>query len=274
MQPATNVDIASAFLLGILQAITEFLPISSSGHLVIAQDVLDSSLDSLLFDVSLHVGTGLAVAVYFRKRIATLIVASAKYLVGSSTEPTGHQQATIILIATVPAAVAGFFLHEIIETYTREPWLIVLTLTVGGIFLWKSDSNQEITSGINRLRIRDAISIGLAQAIALVPGFSRSAMTIGAARLLGISRRDSAELSFLLALPIIFGAGLFTIIGADLTEHNGTLANFAVGILTSFACGLLVIKYLIRYLENHSLQMFVWYRFTLAAVITVVLLLP
>ena len=99
-------------------------------------------------------------------------------------------------------------------------------------------------------------------------------MTIGAARLLGISRRDSAELSFLLALPIIFGAGLFTIIGADLTEHNGTLANFAVGILTSFACGLLVIKYLIRYLENHSLQMFVWYRFALAAVITVVLLLP
>ncbi len=274
MQSVSNTEVITAFVLGVLQAVTEFLPISSSGHLIIAQDMLNSSPDSLLFDVSLHVGTGLAVVVYFRKRVAMLVLASARYFLRSTTEPTGHRLAATILVATLPATIAGFFLHDVIDRYAREPWLIVLTLTVGGIFLWNSDKNQKTTSGIEQLRVRDAISIGLAQAVALVPGFSRSAMTIGAARILGVSRRDSAELSFLLAIPVIFGAGLFTVINAGSINPEGAFLSFLVGIMTSFFGGLVVIKYLVRYLESHSLRVFVWYRFALAAVITVAILLP
>lgn len=260
-----------ALLLGIVQGITEFIPVSSSGHLVIFHEIFSSNESSLAFDVALHAGTLLAVILYFRKDIIGIMQG---VLSGKKQE---QRLAWMLLVATIPAVITGLFLNEIIKESLRSPWVVVFMLVLfGAVMLYAEAVADKIKAkqGLSGLQQSSAIKIGFLQACALVPGVSRSGATISAGLLLGLERVAATRFSFLLAVPIICGAALRTFLdGGVQTEIAANQSEFIVGTLTAFISGLAAITFLIRFVSRYSIRSFAYYRFAAAGIISVILIL-
>ena len=262
-------DLFQVVILALVQALTEFLPVSSTAHLVLVPWLLDWQDFGLLFDVALHAGTLLAVLVYFAKTWLRLLglAAGRRVLVPQG----GHPDASLyenprlfayLAAATVPAAVAGFALKSTVETTLRSPLVIgVMLITVGLCIGWVERCGAG-RGGLDSLAFRDVMLVGFAQALALIPGTSRSGATIAAGLLLGMSRTAAARFSFLLSSPVILGAALKTAYDA-LQEDALTTESMllpAVGILVSAAAGYAVIAVFLKYLQTSTLTPFVYYR--------------
>ncbi len=253
-------DLVAAALLGLIQGLTEFLPVSSTAHLALAEKVfrLDAARFGLTFDVALHMGTLVAVLVYFSRVWLDL----ATDLLHGRFGLLVH-----LVIATIPAVVAALLFDELIAGPLRDPRVIAGALVVGSLIFVAAER-------VGRANVRrdptmtDALVIGLAQALALVPGLSRSGMTISAGLGRGISRDEAARLSFILATPAVFGAGLKTALdlrrSSAIFDHPDALV---VGFVVSLVSGLAAVAFLVRFLRGHSLVWFVPYRLALAAVI-------
>ena len=273
---ALNLDSSSillGLLLGTVQAITEFLPISSSGHLVMVETLIASSPNSLAFDVGLHIGTLIAILMSFKSTISSIILACLKRLSRTDrlTQDERHYSkiGLLLIIGTIPATITGLLFIDIIELYLREPWLIAMTLALGAVIMWIADRNAAHLSKMSDFDLRGVTIIGFAQAIALVPGMSRSAMTISAARLLGHSRQQAAKFSFLLAAPVIIGAGTLTGLRSFRSGLPIDWDLLLIGSATAFFIGILVIKLFLSYLEKYNLSLFISYRIILAALIAI-----
>lgn len=258
-------------VLAVVQGLTEFLPISSSGHLVLVPSVLGWTDQGLVFDVAVHFGSLGAVCIYFRNDIAALLRGSLNVAAGHTESPESRM-AMAIAIGTVPAAAAGLLLAGWISDNLRHPSVVVATLAGFGIVMALADRFGKRQRIIADVRIRDAIVIGLAQALALVPGTSRSGVTISAALMLGFQRRDAARFSFLLSAPVILLATLYEV--AVLITEGGSVAWSTLGAaaLVSGVVAYLSIEFFMRFVTAIGLLPFAVYRLVLAAVIVVVLL--
>lgn len=259
--------IFEAIILGIVQGLTEFLPISSSGHLILAEWATGwkgELINSLTFDVALHVGTLTAVLWYFWRDWLHLGKASLKVLQGRAPQYEARL-VWYIALATIPAVIAGLTLERTIETLFRNPLLVAAALVVGSVLMWFADRYSKHERFLGTMTLGHALLVGAAQAFALVPGISRSGITITAALAAGYRREDAARFSFLLSTPVIAGAAFLKL--RDLTFQGHAAWGCILGTLGSAAVGYLAIRFLIRYLGRHSLNIFVWYRVALAAAV-------
>jgi undecaprenyl-diphosphatase len=273
---AGDVDLlVQALVMGVIQGLTEFLPISSSGHLIIVPFLFgwdDAYINSLAFSVMLHIGTLLALLVYFRADWIALVPAGLAAVRDRSFQgdPT-RRLAWLLVAATIPAAIAGLLLDDLIETAFREVGIVAATLVVGGGILWLADRQGGREKGVNDVGLPVAIVIGIAQAAALVPGISRSGISISAARFAGLDRPAAARFSFLMATPVTAGAALFEVrrLVAGEAGVEVSVGALVVGMVAAFIAGAVAIGGLLRYLRSSSLEVFVWYRLVLAAVVVV-----
>jgi undecaprenyl-diphosphatase len=266
-----------ALVMGIVQGLTEFLPISSSGHLIILPSLLgwsDPFIDSLEFSVVLHMGTLLALLAYFWRDWLELVPAGLAVIRDRSTRGDPRRRLALsIAVATVPAAVVGVLFNDVIEQNVRQVGLVAVMLLVGAAVLWLADRWGAKVLPLARLGPLGAFGIGIAQAVALVPGISRSGISISAGLFIGLDRESAARFSFLMATPVIAGAGLFEgrkLLAAGLPA--GGELPLAVGFAAATVSGLAAIAFLIRYLRSNSMAVFVVYRVVLAAVVFVALL--
>jgi undecaprenyl-diphosphatase len=267
--------VLQALVMGIVQGLTEFLPVSSSGHLVIVPYLFgwdDPFINSLAFSVMLHMGTLIALLIYFRADWVRLVPAGfATIRDRSFRDDPDRRLAWLLLAATVPAAIVGFLLNDLIETSFRQIGLVAVTLVIGGVILWLADHLSPRTKGVGDVTFPVAIGIGAAQALALVPGISRSGISISAGRVAGLDREAAARFSFLMATPVTLGAGIFEA-RKLLTGEAGVAVEplpLLVGLVAALIAGLLAIRFMLSYLRTRSLDIFVWYRFALAAVVLV-----
>jgi len=258
--------IIEAIMLGILQGLTEFLPISSSGHLILAEWATGWTgelMNNLTFDVALHVGTLVAVLGYFWRDWLRLGRACLHVLRGSAPNYEARLVFYIVL-ATIPAAVIGMRYEHVVETLFRNPLLVAAALVAGSLVMWLADRYAKQEHRLKSMTFHHAFFVGVAQALALVPGISRSGITISAGLAGGYTREDAARFSFLLSTPVIAGAAVLKL--KHISVHsNEAAAGFVLGTLCSAIVGYLCIRFLIRYLERHSMNVFVWYRLALAA---------
>lgn len=252
-----------AIILGLVQGLAEFLPISSSAHLILVPWLLGWPESGLTFDVALHVGTLVAVTVYFWRDLWSL----AKEGLTHGTRTTMGRIGWGIVIGTIPAAIAGLLLEDRVETTFRHPLQIALLLTVMGALLYWADRWGRKQRKLEDVGILDVFLMGLGQAMAIIPGFSRSGTTMTAGLLLGMERDSAARLSFLLGWPAIFGAGILAL--KDLTLASFTPA-FITGMVVSAISGYAVIAFLMEYLKRGSYLVFAGYRAVLAAVTVLV----
>jgi len=263
----------AAIVMGIVQGLTEFLPVSSSGHLIIVPyllDIHDPFITSLEFSVILHIGTLIALLLYFRADWLRLLPAFFAALRDRSLAGEPDRRLAILLaIATVPAAVIGFLLHDI-ENVIREPGLVAVMLVVGGGILWLAERTGIRQKLALDLSFGQALAIGGAQALALVPGISRSGISISAGLFAGLRRDEAARFSFLMATPITAAAAVYEVLqvvrGQGVPIQAGPMA---AGLLMSFVFGLLAIAVLLRFLRTRSTDVFVAYRVALAAIVLV-----
>lgn len=261
-----------ALVMGVVQGLTEFLPISSSGHLILVPYLLgwdDPFLESLAFSVVLHGGTLLALLVYFRDDWLRLIPAFFAALRDRSLgDDRDRRLAWLLVLATVPAAVIAALFNELVASSVRQPGVVAVMLVVGGAVLWLADRRGQRTHSIDRLTARGALGIGFAQALALIPGVSRSGISISAALFAGLERADAARFSFLMATPIIAGAVLFESLKLVRGEVGGMEPTaLLVGVVASFVSGVLAIAVLLRYVRTRSFDLFVLYRVGLAVIV-------
>lgn len=264
-----------AVILGLVQALTEFLPISSSAHLILARAALDFQfVDGLTFDVALHVGTLAAVLVYFYRDILMLIRGLFANFTPSAENASERRLVWMVIAACIPAGIVGFFFEEAIEVYFRHPGVIVVTLVLGGLLFLLVERVCKCTKTMEDMTLGRAVLIGLAQTLALIPGVSRSGITIATGMLGGFRREESARFSFVMVSPLLAGAGLkkaLDLRGTPLVD--GEMTVLIVGVVVSALAGWAVIKFLLGFLRKHGLGLFAWYRFVLAAVVAVYLLL-
>jgi undecaprenyl-diphosphatase len=264
-----------ALVLGVVQGLTELLPISSSGHLILVPWLFDWQFleehDSFnqTFDVALHLGTLVAVVAYFWHDIGVLIAAFVRSVRRRRVEGQEEHTAWMVAIATVPAALVGAAGESVIEKHLGEPWQIAILLAVFGTVLWVVDRKCRQDLDIPDIDKKRALGLGLAQSLALAPGVSRSGITITAARLLGMTRDAAARLSFLLLIPIVFGAavlkGTTDLVLGDLPP--GWVGPFLVGTIAAAGTGLLAIYALLGYVRRHDYSIFAIYRIVVAALI-------
>jgi undecaprenyl-diphosphatase len=263
-----------AFVLGVVQGFTELLPISSSGHLILVPwlgdwTYLEQHPDfNKTFDVALHLGTLISVVAYFWDDIVALISAWFRSIGHRGIRSVEERTAWCVFAATIPAAIAGAIGESFVEERLGEPWQIAIFLAVFGVLLWLADRRPE-EKKIPDLRLGQAIAIGLAQAVALAPGVSRSGITITMARALRFDRDAAARFSFLLLVPVVLGAVLFKgwtdVIRGELPD--GWAGPFLVGTLAAAGSGLIAIEALLGYVRRHDYSIFVVYRLLAAAII-------
>jgi undecaprenyl-diphosphatase len=262
-------DNVQAIILALVQGITEFLPISSSAHLILVPRLLGWTDQGLAFDVAVHVGTLSAVVFYFRAELARMTVAWLQSCAGRGVSADARL-AWLVVLGTVPVALAGLLLHTLIENELRSPLVIAVTTIGFGILLWLADRQGRHERDTGSLGIRDVVLIGLAQALALIPGTSRSGITITAALALGLTRSDAARFSFLLSIPAIVMAGgyeawkLLTYTGP--VQWGTILLGAAVSAVSAWLC----IHFFLRLIERIGMWPFVLYRLLLGAVLLVI----
>jgi len=270
-------ELVSAVILGIIQGVTEFLPISSSAHLLLVPWFFGWQPQGLTFDVSLHLGTTIAVLVFFWRDWCRL--AAETWIGLKERNPFGNADrrlAWFLAVGTVPAGLAGFFFEAIVETKLRSPIITVFTLAGLGALLWFAEKRSRQNRGIEMYTWADSLWIGFSQAVALIPGVSRSGITITAAMFRSSTRTSAARFSFLLSTPIILGA---TILKAwEMAKGFGPSLDGAgqvpwvvlgVGVASAAVTGFLCIRFFLRYLQTKSFVPFVIYRFLLAGVVLV-----
>ena len=268
--------IVQALIMGIVQGLTEFLPVSSSGHLIVVPFLLgwdDAFITSLAFSVMLHIGTLVALLIYFRDDWVRLIPAGLAAIRDRSfRDDPDRKLAWLLVAATIPAALVGALFSDIFETQVRQIGLVALTLVVGGVILWIADHVGARTKSVHDVSFPVAVGIGAAQAIALIPGISRSGVSISAGRLAGLEREAAARFAFLMATPITGGAILFEARKLMTGEAGVTVdaGPLIAGLLASFVSGIIAIRVMLGYLRTRSLDVFVIYRFVLAAVVLIV----
>ncbi len=260
-----------ALLLGIVQGLTEFLPISSSAHLLVLPQLLEWTPGGLAFDALLHAGTLLALLVYFRRELVRLL-----YVPTGGGDPESPRLLLVLAVGTLPIVLAGALGKPLVEHHLRTPGVAIANLVLFGVLLgwadWKGGGSRPAES----LRLWEALLIGAAQALALAPGVSRSGVTITAALVLGAGRVEAARFAFLLGIPAIAAAtGAAAWEWAHLPDAEATgAAVLAVGVTSAFGSGFLCIKYFMQFLERGSLLWFAAYRFLLAALAASLLLWP
>jgi len=262
-----------ALLLGTLQGLTEILPISSSAHLILIPRLLGWPESGLTFDVALHLGTLIAISLYFWRDIVDLTYNFFSGISGKGFHTPGSRLPWQIIVGTIPAAIAGKTLEEPIdELFRQNPTIICSLLIAFGLLLAFADTTGAKRWKLDRLTMRSAIIIGLAQCLALIPGVSRSGITITAALLLGYNRETSARFSFLLSLPIVFGAALLKV--GELVRNGipaGETTPLLIGIGSSALFGYLGVALLLKLVQRHSLYPFVWYRLVAGIVFLVLI---
>jgi undecaprenyl-diphosphatase len=266
-------QLVQAVVLGLVQGLTEFLPVSSSGHLIVVPALLgwhDPFIDSLAFSVMLHIATLLALLVYFRADWLRLIPAGlAAIRERSLGDDRDRRLAWLLAVATVPAVIVGVALNDAIETVFREPRLVAVTLVLGAAILFIADRVGSHNKSVQSITFPVAAGIGAAQALALVPGVSRSGISISAGLFAGLDRESAARFAFLMATPITAGAGLWElrkIVGGE-AGVDLPLVPLVAGMIAALVSGLLAIAVLLRYLRTHGLGVFVVYRLALAALV-------
>lgn len=272
--------VIQSFILGVVQGLTEFLPISSSAHLALvpwlfgwaalqANPEIEKS-----FDAALHLGTFLAVTIYFRTTVWRLCVGFVRTLRNRAAETLEERLVWYVLLASLPAAVIGFVGEGLISEKLTEPWIMAITLTVFGLAMLLVDRVARLTRDLGSMRAGDSILVGLAQTIALIPGTSRSGVTLTAGMLRGFTREEAIRFSFLMSIPITGGAALYSLYKLVKTGAAGTTIGYAqlvVGLVASFVAGYAAVAWLLRYLRTGTLVPFVAYRIGLSVLIVVLI---
>ena len=259
-------DIIQSFLLGLLQGLTEFLPISSSGHLALAREFMENELQTgIVFEVVVHFGTLGSIVVYYRKILVDIIKAAFRWI----THPhkpadEDERMVTFILVSMIPAFIAGFTLKDQIETIFTDPIIVGGMLILTGIILF---CTKYIKQHENELTLKNSLLIGFAQAFAMIPGISRSGSTISMGLYLGLKREEIANFSFLMVIPVIAGATLLQVIELVETGIEGALLlNLIVAFFTAFISGYFALKYLIIILKKKGFHYFAYYCWLLGGV--------
>jgi undecaprenyl-diphosphatase len=256
-----------ALLLGVIQGITEFLPVSSSAHLALLEHYLQVQGGGLGFDILLHVGTLFALIAYFYRDWLDMFHA---FVAPSRYNRPERKMLFFLIIATIPGAIAGLLLEKKAETVFREPFRIAILLGAVGLLLILGEILARHTRRLDRMTLKDAILIGLSQSFAIMPGVSRSGITMTTGLFMGFNRRSAAHFSFLMSTPIIAGAGLYHI-PKWLYEPSGnlTFGPACIGFLAAIVSSYLTIKYLLRFLQRHTFIPFAIYRLFLAGAILI-----
>lgn len=275
-------EIIQSIVLGILQGLGEFLPISSTAHLILAPYFFNWSDPGLSFDVALHIGTLFAVITFFFSDWIDIFKSALNGIFktnypaiagprqgGGELRTTNYEPKLLwfLVIASVPGAIFGFLLNDYAEQALRHPLVIAFTLSIVGLILYLVDKYATHKKDINHISIKDAILIGLSQAVAIIPGVSRSGATMTTGLALGLSREQAARFSFLLSTPIILGAA---IVKVPYLLQTGITASVIVGIIAAAVSGYLSIKYMLRFIQKVGYAPFFWYRLTLALIIVAV----
>ena len=258
----------SVIILGFIQGIAEFLPISSSAHLIIFRDLFGVGANigkdiSMSFDIALHFGTLLAIGIYFFKDFINMLKSGFT----KGVKDKDGKLLWYIVAATVPAAIAGVLFEDVIENAIRTNFIVIaIALIVMGVIIFLVDKKFKQKKEVKDMSFKDAFIIGCSQVFALIPGFSRSGTTIAAGRCLNLKREDSAKFSFFLSAPVVLGAVIL-----DLKDSIGAVMDnfliFGVGILVSFIVGILCIKFLMKYLKKNDFKVFMWYRLALGILV-------
>lgn len=267
-----------AIFLGIIQGLTEFLPISSSAHIRILGEFLPLAQDpGATFTAIMQIGTELAVLIYFRTQIVNILKASSKSLFGRRSslndfERSEARLASMIVVGSIPIFVCGFLAQDYIRNNFRSLWLIGSTLIFFGLLLGFLDYKGKSVKNLSCLNTRDGIGYGLAQSLALIPGVSRSGSTIAMGRLLGYKREDALRYSFLLAIPAVLGSGSYEFLKAlESGTSTFSLSETAVATIVAFVIGYLVIAWLMKFVQVKSFMPFVVYRVLLGATVLILL---
>lgn len=267
-----------AIFLGIIQGLTEFLPISSSAHIRLAGEFLPSAQDpGATFTAIMQIGTEIAVLIYFRRDLSRILRAAVNWVLGKRFAPgsEGSKNAKLalwILVGSIPIFVLGFVGQSYIRNNFRSLYLIASTLIIFGLLLGWLDRYGSKMKTLDSLNTRDGISYGLAQALALIPGVSRSGATIAMGRLLGYNRESALRYSFLLAIPAVLGSGFYELLNS-FSEPTNNFSNFETifATITAFIVGYLVIAWLMKFVQNRSFMPFVIYRVLLGSTILLLL---
>ncbi len=252
-----------AIVLGLVQGLGEFLPISSSAHLILVPWLFQWEDPGLTFDIALHFGTLIAVAIYFWRDWLRLLSKGF-----TDTKSTDGRLFWYLVLATIPGAAIGLALEKHAETTFRDPLLIAVMLILLGIILYWADRKSAKNIDVKNITLKTSFLIGLSQALAIIPGVSRSGITMTTGLLLGLTREGAARFSFLLSAPIIFGAAAVKL--PYLIAHPSQITgNFVIGMVVSFVTGIASIGFLLRYVQTKTFLPFAWYRFILGAVVIV-----
>jgi len=259
-------EFVNATFLGIVQGLTEFIPVSSSGHLIIARQFLGEQVAyGLAFDAVLQLATTFAVLVYFWKDITGYIATFFAWVLKKDVSKEQKTLLTAIIVGSIPAGIFGFLFENVMETLFRNPLLVAASLLGGAAIMFFAERAATQTKTLTTKR---GFQVGLFQALALVPGFSRSGMTISGGLFIGLTREAATRFSFLLAFPILLGSGLKKLL--DLFQEGllGSVGlELIVGSLAAFVVGLAAIHFLVSYLKKNTLMVFVWYRVVLACLV-------
>lgn len=260
-------ELVQIMVLALIQGLTEFLPISSSAHLILSPYLFGFADQGLAFDVAVHVGSLFAVLAYFRHDVLDVSRAWLTSLPRGGEATAGSRLGWAIILGTIPVVIAGILLKGLVENEMRSP-LLIATTTIGfGVVLWWADAAASRERQLDALTWRDALLIGIAQALALVPGTSRSGITMTAALMLGFNRRAASRFSFLLAIPTVLMSAIW--VTKDLVQLGGPVAwnDLALAILLSFTAAYATIHYFLRFIERIGMAPFAVYRFALGIVI-------
>jgi undecaprenyl-diphosphatase len=270
--------VIQAIILGIVQGLTEFLPISSSGHLILVpwlfnwHFLLDNPDLNKTFDVALHLGTFVAVLVYFWREVGKLIAAWVRSIGRRSLADPMAKLAWLLIVSTIPAAIVGVVLESFIEDRLGKPWIIAIAMIVFAGFMYLVDHIAKLDRELDSLTWFDAVLIGCAQALALCPGVSRSGITMMTGMLLRLDRESAARYSFLLSIPVIGGAAAYKAL--EVAKDGlpaGTAMPFAVGMVSAAVSGLAAIWFVLAYLKRHNFNLFVLYRIVVGVAVLILI---
>jgi undecaprenyl-diphosphatase len=251
--------------LGLFQGLGEFLPISSSAHLVLVPWLFHWEDPGLTFDIALHIGTLIAVIIYFWKDWLRLFTQGF-----TAPRTTDGRLFWYLVIATVPGAIVGYALEKKAETIFRTPLLIAVALIVMGAILFLAESKSSKKDDLSNITLRTSFLIGLSQALAIIPGVSRSGITMTTGLFSGLSREAAARFSFLLSAPIILGAAIIKV--PYLVSHPDVInTNFLIGMVVACITGIASIRFLLRYIQTKTFLPFVWYRFAIGALVIIII---
>jgi undecaprenyl-diphosphatase len=255
-----------ALILGIVEGLTEFLPVSSTGHLIIVSDLLGANDETgKVFTIAIQLGAILAICFEYRERFARVVM-------GLASDPVQRRFATNIAVAFVPAAVTGLAFHSKIKAVLFNPVSVAVALVLGALAIfaierWYTRQGPPRIASVDDMTWKDALKVGLAQCFALIPGTSRSGATIMGGLVFGLSRQAATQFSFFLAVPIMFAATGYELYKARHLLGPDDVAPFATGFVAAFFAALLAVKTLVRYVASHDFRAFAWYRIALGAAV-------